>query len=58
MWEMLTYSRDWTEACACFLLKERESSKSLMCDKHVVHVLYLRSEWYVIAIVCCDCSTC
>ena len=31
MWEMLTYSRDWTEACACFLLKETESSKSLMC---------------------------
>ena len=38
MWEMLTYSRDWTEAC--FLLKETESSKSLMCDKHVVHVLF------------------
>ena len=58
MWEMLTYSRDWTEACACFLLKETESSKSLMCDKHVVHALYVRSECmaytYVIATVCCD----
>ena len=42
----------------CMFSTERESSKSLMCDKHVVHVLYLRSEWYVIAIVCCDCSTC